>query len=153
MNQSKHRQDTRAVNKIAGDISQVRRDIAGMMPIEVGGYYLPFTQRFVNPLSATNTLGDYLVIRPTTELKLLMCGVHVATLNNSTNYWTINLINASATTMMTLNTMTGVSANVWTRISTTIVIIPITNEVEMALNLVKTGAPGVIHVLPAVYVL
>lgn len=153
MNQSKHRRDIRAVNKIAGDLSQVRREIAGMLPIEVGGYLLPFTQRLVNPITSTNFLGDYPIIRPGTVLKLFSCSVYVVAPNNSTNYWVISIENASGVDMMTVNTQSGVTAAVWTRISTETVIVPITSEVIMTLILTKIGAPGALFTLPAVYVL
>lgn len=153
MNQSKHRRDARAVSKIAGDISQVRRDIAGMMPIEVGGYYLPFTQRLLNPVSISSLLGDYPVIRSVTVLKLLLCSIYVVTPNNGSNYWTIALTSAGGSTMMSLSTATGVTSAVWSRISTETVIAEVTTELMLTLTVTKIGTPGSLYTLPAVYVI
>jgi hypothetical protein len=88
-------------------------------------------------------------------LRYMYVSVYVATTNDGSNYWTINLKNQATTTRATVNTSSGVSAGTWTSISDTGLSVSLTVAADKFLYIecVKTGSPGNLSLgCPAVYV-
>lgn len=126
--------------------------------IERSPLYLPWSQRALNPVALAASpafWGD--CPQPWNNLPLVFtCGVYVATTNNGTNFWTIELYSfttASALNLVASFTTAAIAANTPARLSDTTVTAPGATDVAYSLKLIATLAPGAIYVFPALALL
>ena len=114
--------------------------------------YLPYAQRSLNALAATAAAGDF--AQPWSAYFLVFSvSVFVATTNNGTNYWTIDLIEQpSGTVIATVNTSAATAAT-WTRLNDTSVTQPASTCASLTCSATKTLAPGNLFLIPSVAVL
>ena len=118
---------------------------------DISSLCLPYAQRVLNPLTATQVFGDFAQPWPVNVLAFLATCV-VVTTNNGTNFWTINLINAAATILATITT-SAIAANTVTRLSTTTITQPVASNASLSIIATATLAPGAIFIWPALALL
>ena len=107
----------------------------------------------VNPLAAPAAVGDFAQPWPILSL-VFYVSVFVATTNNATNFWTIDLIEQpSGTVVASVSTASGVTASTWTRLKDTSVTASPTTTAAYTVSANKTLAPGNLFMVPSVSVL
>ncbi len=114
--------------------------------------YLPWAQRGLNPQAATGIWGDQ--GQPwAVQILAFYCSVYVVGPNSGINYWTVSLTDQGLGVIASFNT-SAIAAGTWTRFAVTSGIAQpgSTNRINLV-NLVTTGAPGAIYVVPAVALL
>lgn len=111
--------------------------------------YLPWAQRAVNPFPLASSGGFWGESPQPWAMSVLAwyVSVFVATTNNGTNYWTLALVNSAGSTLATLAT-NAISANTWTRLSTTTITQPSTSNVTFSISATATLSPGSIFIVP-----
>ena len=122
---------------------------------EVPPLYLPWTQRILNPFplaSSGNAWGD--LGQPWAIAVLAFyVSVFVATTNNGTNFWTINVVaHPSTTTLASVNT-SAIAANTGVRLADTTITQPASTDVWIELVPTATLSPGAIYIFPALALL
>lgn len=119
---------------------------------DVPPIFLPYTQRALNSVAATTTLGDF--AQPW-EVYLLVFSVtvFVVATNNGTNFWTVDLLDTTGATIATVTTSSGVTASTWTRLSDTTVTQPLSSNAALSVIATKTLSPGALFAVPSVSVL
>jgi hypothetical protein len=113
--------------------------------------FLPYAPRVVNPFplaSSGGIAGDFPQPQAITILAF-RASVHVATTNNGSNFWTVELVNTAASVLASFTTA-AMSANTWTRAEDTSITQPSSSNVDLAIKLTATGSPGAIFVVPDV---
>jgi hypothetical protein len=119
---------------------------------DVPSVFLPYAQRALNAVAATATLGDF--AQPWEAYFLVYSvSVFVATTNNGTNFWTIDLVDTTGATIASVTTSSGVTAATWTRLSDTTVTQPLSTNVALSCIATKTLTPGNLFAVPSVSVL
>jgi hypothetical protein len=119
--------------------------------------FLPFASYDATDLFDISAAGTLLAssLAQSCTLRYMYVSVYVATTNDGSNYWTINLKNQAGTTRATINTSSGVSVATWTSKSHTGLSVSLTVAADKLLYIecVKTGSPGNLSLgCPAVYV-
>ena len=113
---------------------------------------LSYAQRTLNNVAATAALGDF--AQPWEAYYLVFSvSVFVSTTNNGTNFWTLDLQDATGAVIATVNTSSGVTASTWTRLSDTTVTQPLSTNAVCSLLATKTLTPGNLFAVPSVSVL
>ncbi len=119
---------------------------------DVPPIFLPYAQRALNSVAATTAIGDF--AQPWEAYYLVFSvTVFVATTNNGTNFWTIDLIDTTGATIASVNTSSGVSASTYTRLSDTTVTQPLSTNAMCNVIATKTLTPGALFAVPSVSVL
>lgn len=114
--------------------------------------FLPYAQRALNSVAATAAIGDF--AQPWEAYFLVFSvTVFVATTNNGTNFWTIDLVDTTGAVIATVNTSAGVTASTWTRLTDTSVTQPLSTNAELSVIATKTLTPGALFAVPSVSVL
>lgn len=123
---------------------------------EVAGLALVYTQRILNPFplaSSGTAAGDFGMPQALTVI-VWQATVQVAAPNDGTNYWSIILLDDNATFVATLKTDSGVTAGVFTRLSTTTIANqPASGNARLGVRATATGSPGAISIMPRVIAL
>ena len=122
---------------------------------EVPPLYLPWSQRVLNPFplaSSGQSWGD--LGQPwAVNVLAFYVTVFVATTNNGTNFWTLNVVaNPSATTIASVST-SAIAANTGVRLSDTTITQPAASDTWIELQATATLAPGAIYIFPALALL
>mgnify|MGYP001608706359 CR=1 FL=1 len=122
---------------------------------EVPPLYLPWAQRVLNPFplaSSGQSWGD--MGQPwAVNVLAFYVTVFVATTNNGTNFWTLNVVaNPSATTIASVST-SAIAANTGVRLSDTTITQPAASDTWIELQATATLAPGAIYIFPALALL
>ncbi len=118
---------------------------------EVPPLYLPYAQRVVNPATTgggTQAVGDFPQPWPVLHVAFYV-SVFVVTTNNGTNFWTIELRDATNAVIASVTTAAA-SANTWTRLADTVITAPLTTNAVLSVVITPTLAPGNIYVVPSV---
>lgn len=119
--------------------------------IERPGKPLAYAQRALNPVAAgTVLLGDFAQFGAVDPL-VWHVSVFVATTNNGSNYWTLELISTAGAVLATLTTSVA-SVATWTRLTTSTITAPGSSNVVVSLRASVTGAPGNLYVVPELLV-
>ena len=130
-----------------------KRRLDQLASADRSGIRMPYAQRALNPFpfaSSGNAFCDINRARDWTILAFL-CGAYVATTNNGTNYWTIDLISLAGTVYATVNTSAG-AANTGLRLAAGSVTQPATGISWLVVRATATGTPGAIYILPELIV-
>jgi hypothetical protein len=149
-------EDEREVSNVARSLVQLQDDVEGIKLSESSGYPLTYCQRALNPNTVIGTTytGDFGICRPINYFLLFSVSVFVSGTDNGTNFWTLNVRDSGNTiTVATVNS-SAVAANAWSRLYTTTssgITFPY-NAAQFLMQLVPTGTPGQIYVLPTILV-
>lgn len=121
---------------------------------DVASLTLNWTQRVLNPFPLASSGGVWGDTPQPWAVNLVAwyCSVFVSTTNNGTNFWTLTLVNTAGTTLASLST-SAISANTWTRLSTTSFTQPATTNVDLAIIATATLSPGSIIIAPTLSIL
>lgn len=132
----------------------IARGLEQTRVIERSPLYLPWSQRTLNSFPLASSGGAWGDVSQPWAVTLLAwyCSVNVSTTNNGTNFWTLTLVNTAGATLATLST-SAISANTWTRLSTTTITQPASGNVDLALIATATLSPGAIFIVPALAML
>ena len=122
---------------------------------DVPAIYLPWTQRVLNPFPLASSGAAWGETGQPWAVNVLAfyCTVFVATTNNGTKFWALTLIDSAGTTLATLSTASGVSADTYTRLSTTAITQPSAGNARLAIRATATLSPGAIYIMPALALL
>lgn len=116
--------------------------------IERPAHFLPYAQRAVNPVAATSNPGDFAQPWPANLLAFYVTAV-VLTTNNGANFWTIQINDLAGNVLASVDT-SGLTANVWGRLSDLTVVQPVSTNSLISLVATTTGAPGNLFLVPSV---
>ena len=137
---------------IQRQVLDLQNTLEHLRKADVPPLYLPYAQRAVNPLTATAAAGDF--AQPWAAYFLVFSvTVFVVTTNNGTNFWTIDIQDTTGAVVATVNTSSGVTASVWTRLADTSVTQPVSTNAELSVICTKTLTPGNLFVIPSLAVL
>lgn len=125
-----------------------------LMTDEIPPIYLYPTQLLLIPVALAASPADFAFTPQPWPCVLLSnyCSTFVATTNNATNYWTIELYDVPGTLLANPNT-SAIAANTWTRLNSAVGAQPASTSARFYYKLIATGAPGAIHVVPTLAVL
>jgi len=121
---------------------------------DIPALYLPWSQRALNsfPLASSGTAWGESVQPWEIYALAWYVTVFVATTNNGTNFWTLALQDSAGSTLASLSTA-AISANTWTRLSTTSITQPGASNPVFTLRPTATLSPGAIFIVPALALL
>lgn len=117
------------------------------------GIRLPYAQRILNPFplaSSGSAAGDFPQSRTVVILAALI-SVYVATTNNGSNYWTIDVKDLSGTTVASVTTA-AIAANVGARLAAASITQPVAGNALIFVQATATGSPGSIYIVPELIV-
>jgi hypothetical protein len=110
-----------------------------------------YAQRVLNPVASAQAIGDF--AQPwAIVLQVFTVSVFIVTTNNATNFWTIELRDATNATLCSVTTA-AVAANAWARLTTTTIIQPAASNPILTVVVTPTLAPGNIYVVPQITLL
>lgn len=137
-------------------IANQATDLNKTATTEKPGYLLPLVPvTGAQPYAATADVFMAVVPRASVRFRRLVVAVYVATLNDATNFWTINLKTDSLGIVASVDT-SGVTVATWTMLETTSFSPEFTTQaadVHIDIGIVKTLAAGTLRLLPYCYVL
>lgn len=90
------------------------------------------------------------LVSANTRIYKFYARAYVATTNNATNFWTINLKKSNGTVISSLQTISG-AANTWLSLDTDVFVsrqLVSSDSPFVIVSIVKTGAPGNITFIP-----
>lgn len=116
---------------------------------ETPALYPPWAQRVVNPFPLASSGGGWGDCAQPWEASLaaFSCSVFVQTTNSATQFWTIRLLDTASATLASFTTA-AVTANTWTRLSTTSFTQPGASNVALTMTVTATLSPGAIFIVP-----
>ena len=122
---------------------------------DVSALYLPWTQRTLNPIAlvASPAIWGDMGVPWSVNVLAFYSSVFVNTTNNGTNFWTIELLATPSATTIASFTTAAISANIFTRLSTTTITQPASSDADLFIRATATLAPGSIFIAPAVALL
>lgn len=140
--------------RVAKELDRLSRQMGRSAGRDVPAIYLNWVQRSLNPIA----LGSSGVVAfesgmpfPTRPLAFY-CSVFVATTNNATNFWTLDLIDSNSVVLATISTA-AIGANSWTRLEDLTVTAPSSSMTGLFIRPTATLSPGSIYMLPNVALL
>lgn len=140
--------------KMQRQAQAIQDQVERIRKADVAPLYLPWSQRVLNPFplaSSGASWGD--MGQPwAANVLAFYASVFVATTNNGSHYWTLNLVDSNASVLASFNT-SAASANAATRLSTGSVTQPASSNPSLGIVPIATGSPGAIYIWPAVALL
>lgn len=123
--------------------------------IERAPLYLPWTQRSLLPFPLASSGGVFSDQPQPWAVNVLAfyVSVYVATTNNGTNFWTLDLIASPGGATVASVSTAAIAANTFTRLSDLTITQPASTDVVLSVRLTATLAPGDIYLWPAVALL
>ncbi len=121
---------------------------------DVSPLYLPWAQRVVNSFPLASSAASWGESAQPWEVYCLAwyVTVFVVTTNSATQFWTLTLRDDAGTSLASLSTA-AISANTWTRLSTTTITQPGAANAVFTLRPTATLSPGAIFIVPALALL
>jgi len=139
---------------ILTELRKGRRQLEQTEVKEIPALYLPWSQRVLNPFplaSSGTSWGD--MGQPwSVNVLAFYASVFVSTTNNGANFWTLNLVDSSASVLAQVSTA-AIAANAAVRLSTTTITQPGSTNQSLGIIPTATGSPGAIYIWPAVALL
>lgn len=115
-------------------------------------YSTGWAQRVLNPFPLASSGGVWgeMVVPGPIRLLSFYCDVDVSTTNDGANFWTVDLVELVAGTVLASFDTSGIAANTWTRFTDTTVTQPSATPLGVYIRPTATLNPGAIYIAPGI---
>lgn len=144
-------QDQRSVETLVAEIEDLRRQVNEMRSLPQQGLYLMPWPRVLPPITVTAGHADFPLPKKYGGLLGFGGSVYVATTNNTSNYWTVDLTSVTTGLVIARFDTRNSAPNAFVQYFTkTVINAPSAAETLFYSYVTKTGAPGALF--PDLYV-